>query len=270
MSRTFSLVDRSMAAAGLGIWTYCAEQSQENEHHFTVYGNASCWGLEAVGTSVGAVQLGALAGVIKALERGKRDWNVFESRCIGRGDPCCEVAVSARGHAEADRSFHSLSPVLVAKVRGRLLDHFCDYLVGGHALAERKGMDQSVFASRMLTLACIPAIADETFLTSLRLAGVRLGVETARRMLDAGFGPEETVARTVRLLNEWKVGIVTAEDTFIRIQDNCETFGLTTGEKSCHFTTGFLNGLHMTLSGRSVRETRCVGDRDEHCEWRIS
>jgi predicted hydrocarbon binding protein len=68
------------------------------------------------------------------------------------------------------------------------------------------------------------------------------------------------------------VGKVTIEET-IRIRENCENLSviLFTGmeEPSCFFTTGFLNGLFLSIKGQRVREIKCVSAGDPYCEWEI-
>ena len=64
------------------------------------------------------------------------------------------------------------------------------------------------------------------------------------------------------------MGKITSGDT-IRIRENCESFGLETGEMTCFFTTGFLNGLFSAVKNRHVREVKCVSAGDPYCEWEI-
>jgi predicted hydrocarbon binding protein len=65
-----------------------------------------------------------------------------------------------------------------------------------------------------------------------------------------------------------KVGKITLGET-IRMRQNCETFGLATGEPSCFFTTGFLNGLFSAANNQHVREIKCIAMGDPYCEWEI-
>jgi predicted hydrocarbon binding protein len=69
-------------------------------------------------------------------------------------------------------------------------------------------------------------------------------------------------------MNYCKVGKVTAGET-IKIKENCETFGLETGELSCFFTTGFFNGLFSAVKNQHVREIKCFAAGDPYCEWEV-
>jgi len=51
------------------------------------------------------------------------------------------------------------------------------------------------------------------------------------------------------------------------MKENCETFGLDTGEPTCNFTTGFLNGFFSTVKNLHVKETKCIAMGDPYCEW---
>ena len=56
----------------------------------------------------------------------------------------------------------------------------------------------------------------------------------------------------------------------IRMEENCESFGLETGQLSCFLTTGFLNGLFSAVKNQHVRETKCIAAGDPYCEWEIT
>jgi predicted hydrocarbon binding protein len=82
--------------------------------------------------------------------------------------------------------------------------------------------------------------------------------------------------RVIDFMEYCKVGSITprlgsgqALGETIRIRENCETFGLKTGEPSCFFTTGFLNGLFSAVKDQHVREAKCIAMGDPHCEWEI-
>jgi predicted hydrocarbon binding protein len=44
---------------------------------------------------------------------------------------------------------------------------------------------------------------------------------------------------------------------------------LKTGELSCFFTTGFLNGFFSAVKNQHVREIKCIAMGDPYCEWEI-
>jgi predicted hydrocarbon binding protein len=58
------------------------------------------------------------------------------------------------------------------------------------------------------------------------------------------------------------------------MRENCEplwtqSFTTKLQEPCCFFTTGFLNGLFSAVKNQHVREIKCVGLEDLHCEWEI-
>jgi predicted hydrocarbon binding protein len=57
------------------------------------------------------------------------------------------------------------------------------------------------------------------------------------------------------------------------MRENCETLRTTIHvhdkRPSCHFTTGFLNGLFSAVKGQHVREIKCIAAGDPYCEWEI-
>jgi predicted hydrocarbon binding protein len=57
-----------------------------------------------------------------------------------------------------------------------------------------------------------------------------------------GMAEDQVVKRLIDLMEYCKVGTITLGET-IQMKENCESFGLKTGEPSCNFTTGFLNGF---------------------------
>ena len=90
--------------------------------------------------------------------------------------------------------------------------------------------------------------------------------------MEAGIGEDEAVKRILNLFEHCKVGKVSMGET-IRMKESCESlwskFWSTLGvrEPSCFFTTGFLNGFFSAVRNQHIKETRCIGMGDPHCEW---
>jgi len=100
------------------------------------------------------------------------------------------------------------------------------------------------------------------------MGGVKVGKEVGEHLMEAGVMEDEAIRRVIDFMSYCKVGKVTLGET-IRIKENCEVFGLETGEPSCFFTTGFLNGLFSAVKNQHVREIKCIAAGDPYCEWEI-
>ena len=85
-------------------------------------------------------------------------------------------------------------------------------------------------------------------------------------LLNEGINEDQAVQRLIDFMEYCKVGKITLDET-IKMRENCETFGLDTGEPSCYFTTGFLNGFFSAVKNQHVKETKCIVLGDPYCEW---
>jgi predicted hydrocarbon binding protein len=103
---------------------------------------------------------------------------------------------------------------------------------------------------------------------ALRMGGARAGKEVGEDLIDAGLTGDEAIKRVINFMEYCKAGKITLGET-IRMKENCESFGLETGEPSCHFTTSFLNGLFSAVKNQHVREIKCIAAGDPYCEWEI-
>ncbi|HEX76778.1 MAG TPA: hypothetical protein G4O12_09425, partial [Dehalococcoidia bacterium] len=74
-----------------GTIEYLEDISKTDEHYFRVYESSDCWGFEDVGATIASHLPPAIAGQLKTFEKGVRDWNAIETKCVGLGDPYCEV-----------------------------------------------------------------------------------------------------------------------------------------------------------------------------------
>jgi predicted hydrocarbon binding protein len=100
------------------------------------------------------------------------------------------------------------------------------------------------------------------------MGGARVGKKVGEKLIDAGMGEDEVIRRIIDFMEYCKVGKISMDET-IRMKENCESFGLETGEPSCHFTTSFLNGLFSAVKNQHVREITCIAAGDPYCEWEI-
>jgi predicted hydrocarbon binding protein/KaiC/GvpD/RAD55 family RecA-like ATPase len=253
---------------GIGIVEYVEEASREDEHYFRLYESSSCWGLENVGARLAFHDCGEWAGSLKALEQGERDWNVVETKCIGLGDPYCEFKAVAAEIGELNDPLEAIDNSVVAKVHDRLMAQLTGFVVAGKPLIERPSLGSGVSFHEIHHVTGIPALFSERYRMALRMGGARAGKVVGEHLLDAGIGEDEVIKSVIDFMEHCKVGKITLGET-IRMWDNCETFALETGEQSCFFTTGFLNGLFSAVKNQHVREIRCIAAGDPYCEWEI-
>ena len=103
---------------------------------------------------------------------------------------------------------------------------------------------------------------------ALRMGGAKAGKEVGEHLLEAGIQEDQAAKRLIDFMEYCKVGKISSGET-IRMWENCESFGLETGQPSCNFTTGFLNGLFSAVKNQHVREVKCIVVGDPYCEWEI-
>jgi predicted hydrocarbon binding protein/KaiC/GvpD/RAD55 family RecA-like ATPase len=253
---------------GIGTVEYVEEASKEDEHHFRLYESSSCWGFENVGARLAFHDCGEWAGSLKALDRGERDWNVVETRCIGVGDPYCEFKAVPGEIGELKDSLEAIDNSVVAQIHDRLMAQLTGFLIAGKPLLERPSLGSGVSFHEMHHVTGIPALFSERYRMALRMGGARAGKVVGEHLLDAGMGEDKVIDSVLDFMEHCKVGKIAMGET-IRMWENCETFALETGEPSCYFTTGFLNGLFSAVKGCHAREIRCIAAGHPYCEWEI-
>jgi predicted hydrocarbon binding protein/KaiC/GvpD/RAD55 family RecA-like ATPase len=256
-----------------GIVEYLEDASKTDEHYFRMYESSECWGFENVGTPMLYYSPPVFAGVIQGLEswRGvERDWNAIETKCIGLGDPYCEVKFVP---GEIDELKDSLEKDIsvIERVHERLMHHLMEFLLHGKPLLERPTLGSMLNIHNVTHAMVFPALAGERYRMVLGMGGAKAGKQVGERLLEAGLSEDEAVKRVLDFLNQCKVGKVTVDET-IRILENCEsslTKMFMTKEKalSCYFTTGFLNGLFSAVMNQHVKEVKCIAMGDPYCEW---
>jgi predicted hydrocarbon binding protein/KaiC/GvpD/RAD55 family RecA-like ATPase len=253
----------------VGTIEYLAGTSKADEHHFRLHEGYECWGFEGVGTSLAVMKPAMMAGIFKGMEafRGlERDWNAVETRCVGRGDPYCEFKLVPGEIEELADSLEKDSEA-IETVYDRLMDHLMGYMLHRKPLMERPISGRAVHIHEVHHVTAAPLV-NAGLQTVFRMGGARAGRDLAKRLMDSGLGGGEAVRRISDLVEHCKVGEITFGET-IRMKENCESFGLATGEPSCYFTTGFLNGFLSVALNQHVRKTRCIGAGDPYCEWEI-
>jgi predicted hydrocarbon binding protein/KaiC/GvpD/RAD55 family RecA-like ATPase len=268
MKKIASYFLKSAEGMGMGVWEYMKEASRNDEHYFRVYENSACWPFDNVGARLGFHGLGSFAGMLKGFEKEERDWSMVETKCIGKGDTCCEFKVVPRETDELKNFLESIDSSVVEKIHQRLMEQVTGFLVNGEPLPERPRMGSRLLFNQMYLVTSLPALVSERYRMALRMGGAKIGKEAGEQLVEAGVTGDEAIKRVIDFMEHCKVGKITFGET-IRIRENCESFGLETGEPTCFFTTGFLNGLFSAVKNQHVREIKCVAAGDPYCEWEI-
>jgi predicted hydrocarbon binding protein len=263
-----SMMSKAGRESGQGIWEYVEETSRKDEHYFRIYENSDCWRFDSIGARLGFAGIGGMAGILKVLEKEEREWNVVETKCIGIGDPYCEFKLVPAETPELKDFLEAIDSSIVEKVHDRLMSQLTGFLIHGKPLLERPRLGSGVAFNRFMTVVSGPALFSQRYRMALRMGGARIGKQVSEHLMNTGMGEDEVIRRVINFMDYCKVGKLALGDT-IKIRQNCETFGLETGEPSCFFTTGFLNGLFSAVKNRHVREIRCIAAGDPYCEWEI-
>ena len=246
---------------------YMDDASRKDEHHMKVKEGYNCWGLDNVGARLAFQDCGYIAGVLKGFEKEERDWNVVETKCVGRGDPHCEIKLVPGEIPEMKGFLEGIDSSVVEKIHNRMMDQLVGFLVHGRPLVARPRLGSGIMFP-LINHVTYPSLFSERYRMALRMGGAKAGKEVGEHLMDAGLKEDEVIKRVIDFMNYCKVGKSTLGET-IRMRENCESVGLETGEPSCCFTTGFLNGLFSAVKNQHVREIRCIAMGDPYCEWEI-
>jgi predicted hydrocarbon binding protein len=270
MRKMFRALTLSTAAAERsGALEYRDDLSAPDEHHFRVYENSDCIGFENVGVPMASYLPPTLAGDCQMLDRDGREWNAIETKCLGLGDPYCEIKVVA-GEIDGLRASLAKDGSLVERIHERLTDQLMGYLLHGRPLVERPKLGSDVFLHVLIHGMGPLNLAGERYRRAQMMGAARSARMIGERLMEAGLDEDQAVRRVLDFMNDCKVGKVTLGET-IRIRENCESWRTTIlmhrKQPSCFFTTGFLNGLFSAVKGQHVREVRCLAAGDPYCEW---
>jgi len=242
--------------------------SKTDEHYIRGYEHYECWGFENVGASLGLMKTAMMAGSFKGMEKLlgglERDWNAVEMKCIGLGDPYCEVKF-VPGEIDELRDSLEKDSSVIERVHDRLMEHILGFLLHERPLMERPTWGSGVHIHEIQHVTAAPLV-NERLQMVFSMGGARAGKILGERLLESGLGEQDAVKRVINLMEHCKVGKITLGET-VRIKENCERFGMKTEQPSCYFTTGFLNGFFFAVKNLHVKETRCIAMGDPYCEW---
>ena len=253
-----------------GILEYLEDASKTDEHYIRIYECSDCWGFENVGATIASHLPSMFAGICKAIEKGEREWNAIETKCIGLGDLYCEFKLVPGEIDELSDSLQKDS-LVIERIHDRLMDRLMGFLLDGKPLVERPELGSDVHLHVVMHAMGFPHVAGERYRTAQRMGGAKTGKEIGERLMEAGLREDEAVKRILNFLEYCKVGKITANKT-IRMKENCESlrtllFSTKREEPCCFFTTGFLNGFFSAVKNQHVKETKCIVLGDPYCEW---
>ena len=259
----------------IGIVEYLEDVSKTDEHHVRVYESSECCGFENVGAALALLLPPHIAGGSMSIERmgggPDRDWNAVETKCVGLGDPYCEIKIVPGEIDELKDSLEKDISVL-ERVHDRLMQRLTGFLLEGKPLVERPRLGSDVHISSATHVVGWLGHADERYQMALRMGGAKAGKEVGEHLMESGISEDEAVKRVLRLLEHCKVGKVKMNET-IKIKENFEMLIWTmfmktkSEEPLCFFTTGFLNGFFSAVKNQHVKETKCIAMGDPYCEW---
>jgi len=257
-----------------GILEYVEDASKTDEHYIRVSESFECSAFENVGVAMASIHPPAFAGACKGVEgwRGlERDWNAVETKCIGLGDPYCEIKVVPGEIDELKDSLKAIDITVLDRIHDRLIARVMGFLLDGKPLVERPKLGSDTGLNAVFHLMLHPALAGERFRIVLRMAGAKAGKEVGEQLMEAGVTEDNAVNHVLNFLEYCKVGKVTADET-IRMKENWESmfYKFMTKKREepcCYFTTGFLNGFFSAVKNQHVKEIRCIAMGDPYCEW---
>ena len=251
---------------------YLPDKSQVDEYHYRIYENSDCWDLENIGSTIASYLPPAMAGQFMGLESKIRTWNAIETRCIGLGDPYCEVKLipgsSKTAHDQLERD-----PETVSRIHKHLIRKYISSIRDHQLLSARPEFGPDIHLQIPFHNFGFAHIAGDRSRMALRMGGVISGKELVEGLLAAGMDPDGIIEKIFESFKTLKTGIITRIDNRIVIEENIEpmrTWYMTKiRDLSCYFTTGFLNGIFRTAYDLHIKETKCLAAGDPHCEWEI-
>jgi len=272
MKRMFRVMTLpSLASERSGVLEYLEDVSRTDEHHFRVHENSDCIGFENIGVPMASHLPPMLAGDCQLLDRYGREWNAIETKCLGLGDPYCEIKVVPGEIAELRPSLEKDSS-LVERIHERLMERLMGFLLDGRPLVERPRLGSDVFLHVLIHGMGLVNLTGERYRRAQMMGAARSAKRIGERLIEAGLSDDEALRRVFGFLEHCKVGKVTFGET-VRIRENCESLRtLILADRkgpSCFFITGFLNGLFSAVRGQYVRETKCLAAGDPYCEWEV-
>jgi predicted hydrocarbon binding protein/KaiC/GvpD/RAD55 family RecA-like ATPase len=258
-----------------GIIEYLEDRSSSEEHYFRILENSDCWGFEGIGTMLASHLPPAMAGMLSGFERIGKNWHAVETKCIGLGDPYCEVKI-VRGDLEDYKNAFERDSETVGRIHNHLMDRLMGFLLREQPLLpNRPRLGNEVHMHVAFHAMGFPHLGGDRYRMAIRMGGAKSGREVGKRLIEAGIEGDEAVQRVLDFMNHCKVGKVALnpKGDRISISENVESIRthlfMAYDEPSCDFTTGFLSGVFSSLKDQRVREIKCIAAGDPFCQWEI-
>jgi predicted hydrocarbon binding protein/KaiC/GvpD/RAD55 family RecA-like ATPase len=259
-----------------GIVKYLEDRSSSEEHVFRIQENSDCWGFEGMGTPVASHLPPAMAGMLSGFERIGKDWHAFETKCIGLGDPHCEVKI-VRGDPDDFKDAFEKDSNTVERIHNHLLDRLMGFLLQEEPLLpDRPRLGDEVHMHVAFHAMGFPHLGGDRYRMAIRMGGAKSGHEVGNRLIESGVEGDEALQRVIDFMNHCKVGKVALNPKGDRlsIRENVESIRthlfMAYDEPSCDFTTGFFSGVFSSLKGQRIREIKCIAAGDPFCQWEIT
>jgi len=114
----------------IGKMEHLENKSKTDEHYYKMSENYECWGLGNVGSSLAIVRPAMLAASLTGFESEDRDWNIFETKYIGLGDPFCEFKMIS-GKIDEVLSLLLKNREAIEEVNNHIMDKLLGFLLLG-------------------------------------------------------------------------------------------------------------------------------------------
>jgi predicted hydrocarbon binding protein/KaiC/GvpD/RAD55 family RecA-like ATPase len=264
--RLWRFFESSSVREGHAAIEYLNEISRDDEHHFRKTESAGVWGFPNVGAAICFHETAEFAGLFGAFDRQGWDWDGVEYMCIGRGDPYCQLKISPEKSPEFQEFLRGFDSSILEKINEHIMGRILSLVLHGETFPSRPTLGDGLHLHEIQGDTSRQAVFSERFQTVLRMAGANSGRKIATLLLDNGVKEADTTKRLIDLFQLTKAGELSVGET-VRIEENCESFGLNVGQSLCFFTTGFLNGFFSVTKNQHLKETKCVAAGDPYCEW---
>jgi KaiC/GvpD/RAD55 family RecA-like ATPase/predicted hydrocarbon binding protein len=258
-----------------GTIEYLDGVSSPDEHIFRIHECSDCWGLDSIGIALASHLPPAMAGMLSGFERIGKDWHAMETKCIGLGDPYCEIKI-IRGDFKDFEDALEKDIAAVERIHNHLMDQLMGFLLQEEPLSpDRPNLGNEVHMHVAFHAMGFPHLGGDRYRMAIRMGGAKSGREIGNRLMEAGIQGDEALQRVLDFMNHCKVGKVTLNPRGDRlsIKENVESIRthlfMAYNEPSCDFTTGFLSGIFSSLKDQHVREIKCIAAGDPLCQWEI-